>query len=334
LPGNPNGSRTAYAQGLATRLLVYPFKALVSSADIYHIVDHSYGHLAYPLVHRKLVITCNDLMPLRIATGNIPGATVSKLSLVKFRGIVAGLHLARAIIAISESTKKDLIEFLGVPDHKIHVIHMGVDNQFIPVHADEQLTRLRLSLGIPVTSKVIMHVSGVSAYKNIEGVFRSLAIVIHDLGIQAHLLRVGGLLTDKYWRLARELNIDVFIHEAGHLTDIELISAYNLADVLLFPSWWEGFGLPPLEAMACGTPVVVSNRGSLPEVVGNAAVVCPPDDYLEIAKAINSIFINSEWRNSLISKGFGRSAQFKWEKTAYQTWRVYEKVWRGTGERS
>ncbi|MBN1314033.1 MAG: glycosyltransferase family 4 protein [Anaerolineales bacterium] len=332
IPKVRNGSKNARGHNgkgkdIFDRFLGYPVQALFSQADIYHVIDHGYAHLAYPLYRRKLVITCNDLMTLRMAEGSIPGANVSRLSLAKFQGIVSGLWLADRIIAISKSTKDDLIHFLGMPEEKISVIYMGVDEQFGPIHSAEKIAAFRNALGIPPGSKVVMHVSGVTPYKNIEGVLRTVAAINHDFGIPTCLLRAGGALTEDHWRTASALGIKQFIHEAGHLTDAELILAYNLSDVLLFPSWWEGFGLPPLEAMSCGTPVVVSNRASLPEVVGDAGIMVPADNHVEMALAIRRIFEQEELRKALIHKGFARAAQFTWRNTAAETLKLYENVW-------
>lgn len=323
---NMKYDKVNHVKDIIERFIIYPVNAFFTHADLYHIIDHGYGHLAYGLPNRRLVITCNDLMTLRIAEGAIPGVSIPRSSVKKFRWIVAGLQRADAIIAISCSTKKDIVNFLNIPEEKIHVIYMGVDEQFKQLQECEEMLRLRDLVSLPEDCKVIMHVSGVTPYKNIEGVLRTLALLVRNFDSNVHLLRVGGLLQDEHWRLAKQLRIESNIHEAGHLGDQDLVIAYNLADVFLFPSWWEGFGLPPLEAMACGTPVVVSDRASLPEVVGDAGVITAPTDYMGMATAIRKIFEEDEWRQLLTTRGLAQSTKFTWDQTALKTFCLYQQI--------
>jgi len=324
----PEGKLSKFAklEEHINRFLLYPINVFFKAADLYHIIDHSYGHLAYPLHKRPLVVTCHDLIPLRAAIEGIPEFCVKLFSAKKFRWAIMGMRLADIIIAVSQSTKQDILEFLDIPEHKIHVVHNGVDSKFKKIQDKNKITHFKHSIDIPLDAHVIMHVSNKDLYKNIKGVLRTLAVLVHDLDKKMHLLRVGSPLEEEHWELARFLEIDQYIHEVGYLTDTELVLAYNLAEVLLYPSWLEGFGFPPLEAMACGTPVVTSNRASLPEVVGEAGVLLPPDDYIGMAREINRIVENTRWRDSLISKGLKRSSMFSWDKAAEETFNVYTKV--------
>lgn len=323
---NPTSSTYAKLDDILSRFIVYPPKAFFSSASLYHIIDHGYSHLAYALRGRKMVVTCNDLVTFRLADGSIPCAELSSSSVKKFRWIVAGMQYAKSIIAISNSTKQDLIKFLAVPEEKIKVIYDGVDNLFQPTNKADARYIFRDFKNIPVQSKLILHLSGVSPRKNIEGVIRTLAILVHGYGIQTHLLRVGGPLTKPYWILADSLGVTPYIHESGHIDDEQLVLAYNTADLLLFPSWWEGFGLPPLEAMACGTPVILSNRASLPEVAGDAGVLIAPDDYEGMASAARRIFEDDAYRKMLVARGFSQAKRFTWEKVAEETFEVYQRI--------
>ena len=317
-----------------SRFLLYPINVLFQAADLYHIIDHSYGQLAYPLYKRPLVVTCHDLIPLRASIEGIPEFWVKSFSAKKFRWAVMGMRLADIIIAVSQSTKQDIIEFLDIPEHKIRVVHNGVDSKFKKIHDKNEITHFKHSIDIPLDAQVIMHVSNKDLYKNIKGVLRTLAILVHDHDKEMHLLRVGSPLAEEHWELARFLEIDQYIHEVGYLTDTELVLAYNLAAVLLYPSWLEGFGFPPLEAMACGTPVVASNRASLPEVVGTAGVLLPPDDYMGMAREIKRIIEDAHWRNSLISKGLKRSSMFSWDKAAEETFKIYRTVLKNSSIKS
>lgn len=126
--------------------------------------------------------------------------------------------------------------------------------------------------------------------------------------------------------MVEKLGISKYISFTGGLTDTEIVSLMNAADIFVFPSLYEGFGLPPLEAMACGTPVVASNAGALPEVVGDAALLVNPENVEDIASAIERVLTNAKLREELIKRGFERVKRFSWEKTAIDTLRVYESV--------
>jgi glycosyltransferase involved in cell wall biosynthesis len=316
----------AKLEEFVSRFMLYPINIFFKKADIYHIIDHSYGYLAYALHKRPLVVTCHDLITLRTANESIPEFSIKSLSAKKFRWAIRGMRLADIIIADSQSTKQDILEFLDIPEHKIRVIYPGVDSNFKKIHDKNKIVHFKHSIDIPLDAQVIIHVSNKDLYKNIRGVLRTLSVLVHDLGKKMHLLRVGSPLDKEHWELARFLEIDQYIQEVGYLTDTELVLAYNLAEVLLYPSWLEGFGFPPLEAMACGTPVVTSNRASLPEVVGEAGVLLPPDDYIGMAREINRIVEDTRWRDSLINKGLKRSSMFSWDKVAEETFTVYKKV--------
>jgi len=323
------------ADSLLSRFLVTPVRAAASRADLFHIVDHGNGHVGYALRGRPLVITCHDLVPLRAGIGSIPNSGLSAASVAKFRWIVSAVRHADAVIAISQSTRRDVVRFLGVPDDRIRVIPHGVDEHFRPLgeSAAAEIGRFRHHLGIPEGAEVIIHVSNLSSYKNLPGVLRALEVVVRRFGRDVRLLRVGdrlrgaqGGLARDLWRLALDLGVAPYVHEAGHLSGPPLVTAYNAADVMLFPSWWEGLGIPPLEAMACGVPVVVSDRASLPEVAGDAGVQVAPDDYGGMAAAVVRLLDDAGWRRRRIASGLAQAARFSWARTAADTLRVYQDV--------
>jgi glycosyltransferase involved in cell wall biosynthesis len=168
-------------------------------------------------------------------------------------------------------------------------------------------------------------------YKNLEGVIKALAVlqktsVKDSVESSPILVKVGKGLTIEQRKLAQELGVATRIRELGVLNDEELQTIYWAADVLVFPSWWEGFGWPPLEAMASGTPVICSDRGSLGEVAGDAALIVNPEEPEEIAVAIARVLNEENLRRSLILKGMQRAKQFTWERAAEQTFEVYREV--------
>jgi glycosyltransferase involved in cell wall biosynthesis len=309
-----------------SRFVLYPLKSISFKVNIYHVIDHDYSFLRYALRNRPLVVTCHDLIILKGANNLIPGFYPSKKTLLKFKFIVNGLREADKIITVSNCTKNDIIHYLHIPREKIHVIHNGIDPNFKILENKKDIRKFRESLRIPNDRKIIIHISAEQVYKNIEGVLHVTNRLIHNFNEKVSLLRVGDLLTENHRDLVRKLDIEENVYEAGYLSDSELVLAYNAADVLIFPSWYEGFGFPPLEAMACGTPVVASNRSSLPEIIGDAGVLISPDDYEGMARAIHRIFSDEQWRLSLVEKGLKQIVKFKWRNAAAETLSVYEEV--------
>lgn len=131
----------------------------------------------------------------------------------------------------------------------------------------------------------------------------------------------------KLKELLGELSLEPFVHFVNHPPEEDLVALYNMADVFVFPSLYEGFGMPPLEAMACGTPVVCSNAASLPEVVGDAALTVDPYDVEALAQAVCRVLIEPDLAADLRGRGLGRAARFTWERTARETVEVYRQVW-------
>lgn len=309
-----------------SRFILYTMRSISFKADIYHIIDHDYSFLGYALRNRLLVVTCHDLIVLKGADGSIPGFFPSNKSLLKYKFIINGLRLANKIITVSNCTKKDIIHYLNIPGERIHVIHNGIDPNFKILTNKNDIRKFRENYRIPDDRKIIIHISAEHIYKNIEGVLHVTNRLIHNFSEKVSLLRVGDSLTEDHRDLVRKLDIEENVYEAGYLSDSELVLAYNAADVLIFPSWYEGFGFPPLEAMACGTPVVASNRSSLPEIIGDAGIMLSPDDYEGMARAIHRIFCDEQWRFSLVEKGLKQIIKFKWRNAAAEALSVYEEV--------
>jgi len=176
-----------------------------------------------------------------------------------------------------------------------------------------------------IRTHVLLHVSTGHLYKNVEETVRVLHR-LHDAGFDTSLVRVGRSLTAEQTSLARELNVDDRIVELGVVTDTRLVEIYNAADVLLFPSHYEGFGWPPLEAMACGTPVVVSSAASVVEIVRNAGLIARATDTDGLVSAVASILESAALRAELRERGLARASAYSWERTASAYEDVYLKV--------
>ncbi len=239
--------------------------------------------------------------------------------------IAAAVARADAIIAVSETTRADLLQLLRVPPQKITVIPEAAGEQFRPV-PPEEVARLRKERSLP--KDYILFVGTIEPRKNISGLLRAYAHLRSLLPDAPPLVVVGGRgwLDEEVFTLYEALNLGRWVIWYGPADPADLPPLYSGAAVLCLPSFYEGFGLPPLEAMACGTPVVVSNRSALPEVVGEAGLLVNPDDVGEIAEALRRVLTDSTLAADLRRRSLQRAAQFSWKEVARRTLAVYERV--------
>ena len=311
----------------AARYGVYPSSLLYRRADVFHIVDHGNAHLLSCLPSRRTVVTCHDIILLKLAKGEFGKDTaVPRVASKLLRLSLRFLKSAAFVITVSQATADDLIGFVGIAEKRIRVVQNGIDPQFGPPPNAEARGEARARWKLNGQS-ALLHVGNNWFYKNLEGLIRALAILQADTnGNDPVLVRVGMRLTSAQRELAASLGVLDRIREVGLLDGEELQSMYWASDVLVFPSLCEGFGWPPLEAMASGTPVVCSNRGSLGEVVSDAAVIVNPDEPESIAEGMASVLEDEHLRHSLILKGLERAKLFTWERAAEQTFQVYQEV--------
>ncbi len=247
-----------------------------------------------------------------------------------------GLRYTSAIITDSDASARDLQANVKVPAGKIHVIPLGVDTRFRPLRtleAKQWASRRRLKLA--VSPPYLLYVGGFDRRKNLNRLIAAFArLKIRD-HIPHSLVLVGaqrtgpGLFYDPRSDIER-LGLGDSVILLGDRTDDDVRALHDGADAFVFPSTYEGFGLPPLEAMAMGTPVVCSNASSLPEVIGDAGILCNPFDVESIADAVARVIQNSELRKELRNRGVDRAAMFSWHTTVRKTVDVYRSVALGT----
>jgi glycosyltransferase involved in cell wall biosynthesis len=232
---------------------------------------------------------------------------------------------ASKIIAISENTKKDIIDYFGIDEEKIRVIYLGVDSQFSPQPDPNEADALAK---YNLTDGYILSVGTLEPRKNFHRLINAYKMVASSGQKTPKLVIIGGhgWGNEELGKLVRESGLDERVILAGYVPDEDIPVLYRNASVFVYPSLYEGFGLPPLEAMACGTPVITSNLSSIPEVVGDAAVLIDPYNTAEIAQAIASVLKNEGLRDSLRTSGLVRSKLFNWEKTARETHSLYLEV--------
>ncbi len=305
---------------LLSRAFSYPLWARRRQGTINHVLDHSYGHLVFALDASRTVVTVHDVAPL-LFRRRLPG-----LSRILWMVAWRGARRARYLIAVSHATRRLLVEHLGVSHQQVGVIYEGVEPLFCPRPA-QQVEQFRRRWGVPETP-LLLHVGHTQPRKNLEGLLRALAILRKRVP-NVVLLQVGGIPTLRQQRLIATLSLAENVRFLGRVDDEALVLLYNLADVFVFPSLYEGFGFPVLEAMACGTPVVASNTSSLPEVVGDAGLLVDPRSPESIAVAIHRLLSDPDLRHTLRRRGRERAAKFSWERTARETLAVYESLLSG-----
>jgi glycosyltransferase involved in cell wall biosynthesis len=237
------------------------------------------------------------------------------------------LH-AKAIIAVSAATKRDVVRTLNVPESKVHVVYEAAAPQFRPLVRDAALESVRHKYRLP--ESFVLYVGTIEPRKNLVRLLRAFDLVRRH-GYHSHALALVG---NRGWKdsailaTVEQLGMDGAVRLLGPVDSEDLVALYNLADLLAFPSLYEGFGLPVIEAMACGTAVVASPNGSLAEIAGSAAEFVDPTQVENIAEGMLNVLSDADRRAHLQAAGVQQAAQFSWETAAAHTRRIYESVLR------
>ena len=223
------------------------------------------------------------------------------------------------IITGSNFTKQEILKRLNFDEEQVKVIYHGIDNSLFKIYNDIELT-------FELPKKFILSVGSIEPRKNLIGLLKAYNRLPIHIKNEYHLVLAGF----KGWNNKEIMDLinknKKYIHYLGYISDIELAKVYNLASLFVYPSFYEGFGLPPLEAMACGTPVITSNVSSLPEVGGDAVVYCNPYDVDDIRDKIELVINNENLQKEMIQKGLKRVKQFTWEKSAEKHLKVFEEA--------
>lgn len=229
-------------------------------------------------------------------------------------------------ITVSNAIKHDMIKLLNIPEHKIAVTYEGVEEEFKPI-LDNALPGSLSKYGVNPGS-YILYVGTLEPRKNIKNLLKAYSCLPEFLRGKYPLVLAGGLgwLMEGLDKEIRRLGISTSTIKTGYVPREDLPSLYNGASIFVYPSLYEGFGLPPLEAMACGTPVITSNVSSLPEVVGDAGILVHPEDVNKLSEEMEDLITNPERRHCLSRKGIERAKLFTWERCALQTLGVYDRA--------
>lgn len=299
-----------------------PGMARKLGVDVFHV-----PHFAPPLItgSTPVVATIHDVIPLRL-----PLYHASARAKVYSNVVARAARRATLIITISEHARQDIIDVLKLPAERIRVIYQAVSDEMQPVEDQERLAAVRARYGL--TGRYIFYLGGLDARKNVPQLVRAFSHLYQRLGDPSLQLLISGNPDKQRGSLfpdPRPVAADLGM--GGQILfrfveDEDKAAVYSGASAFVFPSLYEGFGLDPLEAMACGAPVICSNRTSLPEVVGDAAISLDPDDLPAMIEAMYNVLTSDELSADLRARGLARAKLFSWRKTASETLKVYEEA--------
>ncbi|MCX6030230.1 MAG: glycosyltransferase family 1 protein [Chloroflexi bacterium] len=291
------------------------FNRLIPGAELFHATEH----LLLPLRGVPTVLTVHDLIFRRLPQHHKPlNRWYLNLTLPLF------CRRATHVIAVSEQTRRDLIAAYRLPPEKITVIQEAADPRFGP-QPPEAVTAVRARFGLP--DRYVLFVSTIEPRKNL---IRLLAAFerVHAAGLTDALVIVGkrGWLYDDFFAALERSPARQAVIFPGYVPDADLPAVYAGSQVFAFPSLFEGFGLPVLEAMACGAPVICSNTSSLPEVAGDAALLVDPLDVDALTDALHRLLADPDLHADLARRGLAQAARFSWAQTAMKTLAVYRRL--------
>lgn len=310
-------SSRALAVGWHRLHLPVTVERFCGAADVFHSPDYTLP----PLKTARGVVTIHDLSFLRVPECADPG-----LRDYLTENVPRAVRRASRILVDSNNTKQDVVELLHVPADKVSVIHAGVEPRFRPTRDLEEFARVRNRYRLP--ELFVLFVGTIEPRKNLSRLITAYSDFRRQTGLPHQLVISGAkgwLYNQIFEQVTREgLSEDILF--PGFVDDEDLPMLYTLADLFVFPSLYEGFGLPPLEAMACGTPVVASDNSSLPEVLGQAALLVPAEDTTAITDAMARVLGDANVRTRLADLGRAQAARFTWSGAAHELIDAYQKA--------
>jgi glycosyltransferase involved in cell wall biosynthesis len=310
-------SETAGNYSIAEQVKI-PWALRREKVDLFHAPHY----VLPPLVSCKSVVTIHDCIHLMF-----PQYLPNRLALLYARtSMTMAAKRATRVLTVSQSSKRDILKFMNVPADKIDVIYNAYDDRFGVEPREEDVVRVRERYQLQ--GEFVLYAGNVKPHKNLARLIEAFHHV-RDRGLEHVTLVLIGDDISKYAALRRAVHkhqLHKYVRFLGYLSEDTLAVMYRLAGVFVFPSLYEGFGLPPLEAMASGTPVVTSNLSSMPEVAGDAALLVDPYDPTAIADGIYTVLTEPSVRRHLREKGIARASQFSWKASVRRVWDIYKEV--------
>lgn len=310
----PVSARRSYLQILQRKKIQQALSR--EQADVYHLPN------TMPLLSRTTpaVITIHDLVDLRLKKYGILRTGY------RFLVNLVAAHLAHQVITVSENSKRDIVRLLRIPESKVTVVHNGVSEDFRRHNHND--CKDYLAEKYSIASNFILAPGGLAKNKNIPNLLAAMRL-LKEMGRAESLVLLGDVQDPEFkyvTSIARQAGLDGTVVFPGFVPREDLPALYNAASLVAYPTLYEGFGFPVLEAMACGTPVVTSNNSSLPEIAGGAALLVDPLKPGEIAGALHRLLTDETLRADLRSRGLRHARQFTWSRAAENTLDVFLEV--------
>jgi glycosyltransferase involved in cell wall biosynthesis len=298
--------------------LLVPMDLRREGVDLFHAPHY----VLPPLTPCRSVVTIHDCIHLRF-----PQYLPNKLGYAYARASLwVATHRSNRIMTVSEASKRDILRYFRVPESKIDVIYNAIDERFGEMPDEEEILRVRERYQL--NDPFVLYAGNIKPHKNLERLIEAFHTLRRGELQHVKLLIIGDQIS-KYATLRRAVHrykLHKHVRFFGFVPDRTLAVLYRLAGVFVFPSLYEGFGLPPLEAMASGTPVITSNVSSLPEVVGDAALLVDPYEPEAIADAMRRVLTDQQLRDDLVRKGLVRASGFSWDRSVRRVREIYEEA--------
>lgn len=288
--------------------------------DLYHVPQNGVG---LPLNKTcPFIITLHDIIPYRM-----PETASDRYRHIFQNELPKIVSLCDGIITVSNFSKKDIAKAFNYPENKIYVTYLAAEDMYRPINKSISKKIIKNKYGIPECD-FILYVGGFSPRKNISGLLHAFKLLTEKKSTNLKLVIAGrkGPSFEKYKIMAQKLGLSDKVIFPGFISTNDMPYLYNSAKLFVYLSFYEGFGLPPIEAMACGIPVVASNVTSLPEILKDSAVLVDPFDDFKIYEALDKSLADSNLRQDLIKKGFSLSNKLKWSNTAISTLNAYKSI--------
>lgn len=296
-----------------------PYNLKYENINLYHIPQNGIG--LNPNTLCKKIVTIHDLIPY------IMPETVGRGYLLKFlKEMPIIMENSNAIITVSEYSKKDILRFFPIDENKIYVAPLAANDNYKPL--DKEYCQKLIKEKYNIDKPYILYLGGFSERKNVHTLISAFSKIYKSLDKEYNLVIVGSYRDESQYliKLRDKLGMNDNIIFTGYVPYEDLPTFYNASETFVYPSLYEGFGLPPLEAMNCKVPVISSNITSIPEVVENAGILINPNSETELYDALGTMLSNESLRNSYAELGYKQSQKFSWRNTAQKTLEVYKKV--------